>query len=163
MVVVLVTILATASAWADGPGGSTEHHEGCVDATGEEVPKNPDGSCPEGSSEATINDNDVTCGSDDDAAGLDVTASGNGIEVCNDDTDLPLQGRLLAAGDPASQSGYAGADGDRDNIVPADGWIGVSSESGTPVACGQREQGGHVERSLEHANEEDDVVDCVGL
>jgi hypothetical protein len=168
----VVVLAVGANAYADGPGGSTEHREGCIDdATGEEVPKNPDGSCPEGSSAATINDNDVTCGSDDDVAGLDVSSSSSGVEVCNDDADVPIQGRVMAAGDAANQSGYAGADGDKDNVVPLDGWIGVSSESGTVVACGEREgisvlltmEGGNVERSLEHANEEDDIGDCVGI
>lgn len=169
----LVAVVAIgANAYADGPGGSTEHHEGCIDdTTGEEVAKNPDGSCPEGSSAATINDNDVTCGSDDDVAGLDVSASSAGVEACNDDADVPLQGRIMAASDPANQSGYAGADGDKDNVVPLDGWLGLSTESGTIVACGEREgisvlltmEGGNVERSLEHANEEDDVGDCAGV
>jgi hypothetical protein len=38
----------------------------------------------------------------------------------------------------------------------AGGWLGVSSESGTPVACGDSE-GNH---DISHAGPEDDINDC---
>lgn len=154
----LVLVWAVA-AHADGPGGSTEHRAGCVDGTGSEVPPNPDGSCPEGSSAATIFDNDVTCGENTDVAGFDVFVGAGGVEVCNDGGNASApQGRVMAAGDPASQSGFVGADGDKDNSPEqAQGWLGLSSDAGTPIACG--DANGNLD--LSHASAEDDVMDCL--
>jgi hypothetical protein len=144
-------------AYADGPGGSTEHRQACIDGSGNEVAPNPDGSCPSGSTETTVYENDVTCGDNNDVGGLDVFVGPGGVEICSDDdSPAPLQGRIMAAGDPASQSGFVGADGDKDNPGQGSGWIGISSESGTPIACG--DASGNLD--LSHADSGDDINDC---
>ena len=158
----LVVVLAVGSlslAHADGPGGSSEHRQACIDGSGQEQPRNADGSCPEGSSDTTVYENDVTCGSNQDVGGFDVFVGPSGFEVCNDGGAAGApQGRVMAAGDPASQSGYVGADGDKDNGPgPPAGWAGVSSEAGTPVACDDDS----ANRDLSHATSSDDITGCL--
>jgi len=150
----LLVVSLASIAYADGPGGSTEHH--CANSDGQPVPANADGSCPAGST--VVYDNDVTCGSNNDVGGFDVFVGASGLEICTDGGAAPVQGRVVASGDPAAQSGYAGADGDKDNSPEqAQGWLGVSSEAGTPLACGDT----NGNRDLTHATGDDDVQDCL--
>ena len=155
--VIAVFGMAGFAAQADGPGGSTEHHQDCTDGAGVTT-HDVSGQCPSGSTASTHYTNDVQCGSNTNVGGLDVFVGPGGVEVCSGgDSPAPLQGRVMAAGDPASQSGFVGADGDMDNSpAQAGGWLGVSSESGTPVACGDSE-GNH---DISHAGPEDDINDC---
>lgn len=160
-IVLLVSLLAVFAmafaAYADGPGGSTEHHQDCTDAGGTTT-HDVSGPCPTGSTSSTHYTNDVECGTNNDVGGLDVFVGSGGVEVCSGDgSPAPFQGRIMAAGDPASQSGYVGADGDVDNSPSqAGGWIGISSESGTPIACG--DSTGNLD--LSHADGGDDINDC---
>ncbi len=158
LVIVLAVFTVGAAAYADGPGGSTEHHQDCRNNTTGAVTHDVSGPCPTGSTASTHYTNDVECGSNNDVGGLDVAAGPSGFEICSGDgSSLPVQGRVMAAGDPASQSGYAGADGDVDNSpAQAGGWLGVSSEAGTPVACGDD----NGTRDLSHADSNDDIQDC---
>ena len=155
----LTAFMAMSVARADGPGGSSEHQTQCKGRNSTGGPSRPgdERRC------QTVYTNNVTCGDNVDVAGLDVFLGPGGAEVCNDDDDLPLQGRVMVSVDAGSGSGFAGADGDADNPVPADGWIGVSTDSGTPLACGQRGPDGTPTSSLDHANENDDVGDCAGI
>ena len=166
-VVLIATLIvgALSMALADGPGGSSEHHGRCTTS-------NPDGSttvsnlgpgtdasdCPSGSTGETTYDNDVTCGENNDVGGFDVFVGASGVEVCNDGGASAPQGRIMASGDPANRSGYVGADGDKDNSPSqAQGFLGLSSETGTPVACSDAD-GNH---DLSHGTSDDDITDCV--
>ena len=102
-------------ALADGPSGSHEEDTVCDPVTGV---------CSE------VWDNQVSCGAGTDVGGATVYAGPNGVEVCNDDADLPIQGRAIATSD---DGGYIAADGDADNATEAQGWVRVD-QSG--VRCG---------------------------
>lgn len=82
---------------------------------------------PSGSSESN---NQVSCGAGTATAVAVVYAGTNGVEVCNDGTTLPLQGRVIATTD---QGGYVAADGDAGNPAQAQGWIRIDA---TGVRCG---------------------------
>jgi hypothetical protein len=159
--VCIVAVFALGIAQADGPGGSSEHHGRCTDSQGNSTnlgPGTTGADCPAGTTGATVYDNDVTCGDNNSVGGFDVFVGPSGIEVCNDGGAAGPQGRVMASGDPASQSGFVGADGDKDNSPEqAQGWLGVSSESGTPVACGDAD-GNH---DLSHGTSDDDINDCI--
>lgn len=163
--VVVAAFAGWGTASADGPGGSSEHHAECTDPESGSTFVGPPGStaedCPEGTEGETVHDNNVTCGDNTEVAGLDVFFGPGGFEVCNDDTDIPIQGRVMVS-EPLTPTGYAGADGDRDNIFPADGWIGFAGAANGGLACGHREAGAPTS-SLDHANENDDFGDCAGL
>jgi hypothetical protein len=134
----LVPLAFAVPALADGPGGSTEHHEGCVNADGDEVPAGPDGTCPEGSAPGTVyGGNEVTCGNNLNVGGIDVYAGEPGVETCGDDSQpLPIQGRIIVEADPDENVYRVSADGDND-VQPNDPWIGVGNwPSGDPFACG---------------------------
>lgn len=161
LLVVVVAALALlaigAFAHADGPGGSTEHHQDCTNNSTGVTTHDVQGSCPSGSTSSTHYTNEVTCGSNAGAGGIDVFVGPSGFEICSgSDSSVPLEGRVMASGDPGSQSGYVGADGDASNPGQGAGWIGVSSEAGTPVACG--DEAGN--RDLSHADGDDDIQDC---
>jgi hypothetical protein len=135
--VVLVGLgLVTAPAQADGPSGSHEEDEvqRCIDdASGQEVERNADGTCPSGSTDTTFVewDNQVTCGSGEDVGGLFVLYAGaNGAEACSAGGGLPVQGRIIAT---SEDGGYLAADGDADNAPEAQGWIRID---GGGVHCG---------------------------
>ena len=102
------------SALADGPGGS--HEEDLV--------------CDEFGNCTTQWDNQVTCGTNNDVGGTDVYAAENGVEVCSDSADLPIQGRIIATTD---DGGYVAADGDGDNPEEAQGWARLD---GSGARCG---------------------------
>ena len=56
--------------------------EGCVQPDGSEVPRHPDGSCPDGSQPGTVyGGNEVTCGSNTDYAGLKGIVAGEYDEL----------------------------------------------------------------------------------
>jgi hypothetical protein len=158
-VAALALLAMGAFAHADGPGGSTEHHQDCTNNTTGVTTHDVQGSCPAGSTASTHYTNDLECGSNNDVGGFDVFIGPSGLEICSDDdSPAPVQGRVMASGDPASQSGFVGADGDVSNSpAQAGGWIGVSSEAGTPVACGD-DAGNH---DLSHADGDDDIQDCM--
>lgn len=103
------------TALADGPSGSHEEDNVCDPVTGV---------C------SDVWDNQVTCGAGTQAGGATVYAGPNGVEVCNDDADLPIQGRAIATTD---DGGYIAADGDADNAPEAQGWIRVDQNG---VRCG---------------------------
>lgn len=159
--IMLAVFSVAVGASADGPGGSSEHHAACTDSQGNTTHLGPGteaGDCPSGTTGTTVHDNDVTCGDNNDVAGFDVSAGPGGVEICNDGGSSAPQGRVMASGDPANQSGYVGADGDKDNSPEqAQGWLGLSSESGTPIACGDA-AGNH---DLTHATGDDDINDCM--
>jgi len=107
----VVATLAALPVLADGPSGSTE--------------KNSSGGYT----------NNVKCGTgagNTDTPVATVYAGTNGVEICNDgDGALPVQGRIIATTD---QGGYIGADGDKDNMAPADGWARLDSNG---LRCGK--------------------------
>jgi len=156
--VLAVAVLGCAGpVFADGPGGSTEHHEGCLQSDGTEVPPGPDGSCPDGSTAGTVyGGNEVTCGSNTDVGGIDVYAGERGIEACGDDSQpLPIQGRIIVEADQERNVYRISADGDN-NVQPNDPWIGVGNwPSGDPVSCG--DSNGHLD--ADHPTEDDGVED----
>lgn len=150
-----LALAAAGPALAHGPSGSHEEDpvQRCIDdATGQEVPRNADGTCPDGSTDTTfiVYDNQVACGSGTDVAGVSVYAGPNGVEACNDDADLPAQGRIIATTD---DGGYVAADGDADNPTEAQGWIRVD-QSG--VRCG--DTAGNLDST--HPGPEDGQDDC---
>jgi hypothetical protein len=167
VVIAALAVFALGVAQADGPGGSTEHHGRCTSVdpdTGQTTvtdlgPGTTGDDCPAGSTGETVYDNDVTCGQNNDVGGFDVSVSGSGVEICNDGGAAGApQGRVMASGDPANQSGYVGADGDKDNSPEqAQGWIGLTSEAGTPIACGDADG----TRDLSHSTSADDINDCL--
>ncbi|HEX9713894.1 MAG TPA: hypothetical protein VGB52_15235 [Actinomycetota bacterium] len=122
----------TAPAIADGPSGSQEERQACIDdASGAEVPRQSDGACPDGSTDTTVWENNVTCGDGQDAGVGRIYAGANGVEVCNDGSGaLPLHGRIIVTSD---DGGYVAADGDRDNAPEAQGWARVD---GSGLRCG---------------------------
>jgi hypothetical protein len=151
------TLSVVVPAWADGPGGSTEHRQGCVDDQGHEVARDPSGSCPAGSTEQTIyGGNEVTCGHNTDVGGVDVYAGPRGVETCGDDSQpLPIQGRIIAEADPDRNVYRVSADGDN-NVQPNDPWIGIGNwPSGDPFACG--DSNGHLD--ADHPTKEDGIED----
>lgn len=103
------------AALADGPSGSHEEDLVCDPTTGV---------C------TTQWDNQVTCGTGTDVAGANVYAGSNGIEVCNDNADLPMQGRVIVTSD---DGGYIAADGDADNAPEAQGWLRIDQGG---IRCG---------------------------
>lgn len=87
-------------AFADGPSGSTEHHE---DEEGNDVFTN-----------------DVECDGGEATPVGHVYAADNGVEVCNDGQGgevTPVQGRIIVTNE---DGGYIAADGDKDNVFAGD-------------------------------------------
>ena len=93
-------------------------------------------------------DNDVTCGEGQAAAtplGTVVVygipdgapSSAGALEVCSDDSAV-VQGRIIAAGDATTQSGYIAVDGDKDNQpAQAQGFARVEGDAtGLTARCG---------------------------
>lgn len=173
----LLSLFAVPAAVADSANGSTEHRQACIDdATGQEVPRNADGTCPLGSTDTTVYENNVTCGTPD-ADGGDVpdvdgpagnvyttgdpAAQSGGIEVCADGSDevTVVEGRVIAEGS-AADGGYVAADGDQDNasVDPAlAGWARVDVDSGgATVRCG--DDAGNLDAT--HPGPEDGQDDC---
>ena len=113
----VMTLAAPAFA-GTGPGGTSEG-------------QNPDGS----------ETNQLDCGTQGrdvngiSVIGLDGAPSGasGSLVVCNDDADYPIQGRVIASGDAATQEGYVTADGDADNAEQGQGYARVS---GGGAECG---------------------------
>ncbi len=129
MSALLLSLAAPAFA-ADGPAGTSE---GTYD---------PD-------TQTWTEDNEVDCGQ---ASDTDVNAGngvmvktegdqaapqdGGAIVVCNDGTDVPVQGRIMGAG--GTDGGYVAIDGDATNSPEqAQGWARVDvSPSGPAAGCG---------------------------
>ena len=106
-------------------------------------PTNEAGSCETGQ-------NNLKCGDNTDAGGIDVFVAegGNHVEVCSDDdSPLPVEGRV--GGGENCQCVYA--DGGNSNDPPANGWaridqsgvncgsadeVSYNSGPGTPDECG---------------------------
>ena len=136
LVLATAGLLAIApAALSAGPSGSHEEdsRQACIDGAGQEVPRNPDGTCPTGSTDTTVTewDNEVTCSGGQDVGGAATVYVGpNGVEGCNDGTTLPIQGRVIATSD---DGGDVAADGDASNPEDAQGFIRVD---GSGVHCG---------------------------
>jgi hypothetical protein len=83
--------------------------------------------------------------------------TGGEIAVCQETADLPVQGRVIAAGD-AQSGGYVAADGDADNQPEqATGWARVDvSGDGVTVRCG--DPAGNL--AADHPTEVDGQEDC---
>lgn len=66
---------------------------------------------------------------------------GGAVVVCNDGTDVPVQGRVMGAG--GTEGGYVAADGDADNSPEqAQGWARVDvSPTGPAAGCGDTTTG----------------------
>jgi len=87
--------------------------------------------------------NDVSCGAGTAAAGPvviaaqgDPTSASGGLVVCQETSDLPIQGRIIASG--SSSGGYVAADGDKDNPEEkSQGYARVDiNGGGVTVTCG---------------------------
>ena len=98
---------------------------------------------PGGSTESTddpeteVNEsNQVTCGSEDDVNGIDVSANASGIEVCSDDAEDPIQGRVIL-----SSERYASIDGDADNAEKDPALAGYARLDEDGPSCGNTEGG----------------------
>jgi hypothetical protein len=83
--------------------------------------------------------------------------AGGELAVCQETADLPVQGRVMAAGD-ATSGGYVAADGDADNAPEqATGWARVDvSTAGVTVRCG--DDAGNL--AADHPSEVDGQEDC---
>jgi hypothetical protein len=87
--------------------------------------------------------NQVECGSGTVAAGPaviategDPAAASGALVICNESSDLPIQGRVIASG--SSSGGYVAADGDADNPdEKSQGFARVDiNGDGVTVTCG---------------------------
>jgi hypothetical protein len=83
--------------------------------------------------------------------------TGGELAVCQETADLPVQGRILAAGD-AQSGGFVAVDGDADNQPEqATGWLRVDvSGAGPTVRCG--DAAGNL--AADHPTEVDGQEDC---
>ena len=111
----------TGAALADGPGGSNESEDDPTTQTVEQ-------------------DNEVSCGSNNDVNGFDVYVGANGFETCSDEEGAAIQGRV--AGGENESGYYLTVDGDHTNRGQNDslgGYILLRSD-GT-IGCGPAEGG----------------------
>lgn len=134
--VALLTLGMGGSALADGPSGSSEHHE------------NEEGD--------TVFTNDVQCDGGEATPVGNVYVGDNGVEVCNegDEEVSVVQGRVIVTSD---DGGYIAADGDKDNVFEGDdtltGYARINSD-GT-VQCS-----GEGDTSAPHAGTPGDGSTC---
>ena len=153
---VLVAVLATLAAPAlarDFTGYEEDERTLQCPAPGQSVPQNQEppgpGEC--GANVATYQghvwDNDVRCnagGTEAGPTGVKIYQAGSptnadgGVGICNAGGTVPVQGRVVAAGN--SEGGYVYADGDKDNAnEQAQGYARVDGKFGPSaptVRCG---------------------------
>ena len=144
-------------ALAETESGSHETHEECTTD-----PETNEETC------VTVNDNDVKCGegnvADEPTPVGTLTVSGNGdpttqngeLEVCSEDSQDVLQGRIIVGGD-ASSGGYVIADGDQDNPEEGTGYARADvGPDGPTMTC----SGPDSERDGTEPSEGDNQEQC---
>jgi hypothetical protein len=105
----------------DGDGNFDDDLDGIIDE--DEADDDADGAIDEDAPGDALNDpgeNQVDCNEDSSVAEapINVYAGTNGVEVCDDDSTTPIDGRVIVDFD----EGYAAIDGDGSNPGPSSGY-----------------------------------------
>lgn len=137
----------------EGPAGTSEGHQ--------------EPNTPPDTGTHLVEDNQTKCGTADDKTvdtgkGISVNAagdpSGGGVVICNEGgNDVPIQGRVIAAG--GTSGGWVAADGDADNPEQGQGYARADVSSTPSTRCGDTANG-----DTDSANPASgDGVDCLAI